>query len=211
MKRIGQKQEELNYYEMFVNNANIALEISTILKEFVEEYDFKVLPKKATEVHKLENDADKNLHRLLNYLIKDFLPPIDREDIVFLTNRIDDTIDYLDEIFINLKILNAQKLRKEFIEYIEIIDKLATLLVSMFTNFKNKKCYEEVHNLVIEINETEEKGDRIFERAVEDLFENEKDSIEIIRWNTIFNELENCIDSFENIANTVDEIILKNN
>ena len=41
MKRIGQKQEELNYYEMFVNNANIALEISTILKEFVEEYDFK--------------------------------------------------------------------------------------------------------------------------------------------------------------------------
>ena len=59
--------------------------------------------------------------------------------------------------------------------------------------------------------ETEEKGDRIFESAVEDLFENEKDSIEIIRWNTIFNELENCIDSFENIANTVDEIILKNN
>jgi len=211
MKKIGQKQEELDYYDMFVNNANIALEITTILKEFVENYDFKSLPQKATEVHKLENDADKNLHRLLNYLIKDFLPPIDREDIVSLTNRIDDTIDYLDEIFINLKILNAQKLKKEFKEFIQIIDKLSTLLVSMFTNFKSKKCYDEVHKLVIEINETEEKGDRIFESAVEDLFENEKDSIEIIRWNTIYNELENCIDSFENIANTVDEIILKNN
>lgn len=210
MKKLEIIKEELDYYEMFINNAKIAVEISAILNKFAENYDFNKLPQVVADVHKYENNADKNLHEILNYLIKDFLPPIDREDIVFLANRMDDTIDYLDEIFINLKTLNVKKLRKEFKIFAQIINKLSTLLNSMITKFKNKNCYAEVHNLVIEINETEEKGDTVFENAIEDLFTNETNSVEIIRWNTIYNELENCIDSFENIANAVDEIILKN-
>ncbi|MBR3697213.1 MAG: DUF47 family protein [Clostridia bacterium] len=210
MKKIEIIKEELDYYEMFINNSKIAMEISAILNEFAENYEFNKLPQIVADVHKLENNADKNLHEILNYLIKDFIPPIDREDIVFLTNRMDDTIDYLDEIFINLKTLNVKKLRKEFIIFAQIINKLSILLNSMITKFKNKNCYAEVHNLIIEINETEEKGDTVFENAIEDLFTNETNSVEIIRWNTIYNELENCIDSFENIANAVDEIILKN-
>lgn len=210
MKKIEIIKEKLDYYEMFINNSKIAMEISAILNEFAENYEFNKLPQIVADVHKLENNADKNLHEILNYLIKDFIPPIDREDIVFLTNRMDDTIDYLDEIFINLKTLNVKKLRKEFIIFAQIINKLSILLNSMITKFKNKNCYAEVHNLIIEINETEEKGDTVFENAIEDLFTNETNSVEIIRWNTIYNELENCIDSFENIANAVDEIILKN-
>ena len=210
MKKIEIIKEKLDYYEMFINNSKIAMEISAILNEFAENYEFNKLPQIVADVHKLENNADKNLHEILNYLIKDFIPPIDREDIVFLTNRMDDTIDYLDEIFINLKTLNVKKLRKKFIIFAQIINKLSILLNSMITKFKNKNCYAEVHNLIIEINETEEKGDTVFENAIEDLFTNETNSVEIIRWNTIYNELENCIDSFENIANAVDEIILKN-
>ena len=63
---------------------------------------------------------------------------------------------------------------------------------------------------IIEINNTEENGDKIYEKSIKNLFTNETNSIEILRWNTIYNSLENCIDSFENVANTVGEIILKN-
>ena len=210
MKKLEIIKEELDYYDMFINDAKIAMEISTILNEYSNSYDFNKLPQVVADVHKFENDADQNLHKILDYLIKDFLPPIDREDIVFLANIIDDTIDYLDEIFINLKILNVKNLREEFKVFAQIINKLSTLLIPMITKFKNKNCYNEVHKLIIEINETEEKGDIVFENAIEDLFTNETNPVEILRWNTIYNELENCIDSFEDIANAVHEIILKN-
>ena len=206
MKKLEIIKEELDYYDMFINDAKIAMEISTILNEYSNSYDFNKLPQVVADVHKFENDADQNLHKILDYLIKDFLPPIDREDIVFLANRMDDTIDYLDEIFINLKILNVKNLREEFKVFAQIINKLSTLLIPMITKFKNKNCYNEVHKLIIEINETEEKGDIVFENAIEDLFTNETNPVEILRWNTIYNELENCIDSFEDIANAVHEI-----
>ena len=48
------------------------------------------------QVHQIENEADKNLHEIINYLIKDFLPPIEREDIITLSYRIDDVIDCID-------------------------------------------------------------------------------------------------------------------
>jgi len=48
------------------------------------------------QVHQIENEADKNLHEIINYLIKDFLPPIEREDIITLSHRIDDVIDCID-------------------------------------------------------------------------------------------------------------------
>lgn len=203
------KQEKLNYYENFLNNAKISVEISNILKNLAEKYNANSIDEVVKEVHKLENDADKNLHNMLNYLIKDFLPPIEREDIILLGNRIDDMIDYLDEIIIKLEILNIETLREEFKDFVEIINRQSNSLIKMLEFFKNPKQYKEVHQLVIDINCTEDEGDRLFEKSIRNLFINEKNPIEVIKWNTIYNGLENCIDSYENIASTVDEIILK--
>ncbi|MCR5186178.1 MAG: DUF47 family protein, partial [Clostridia bacterium] len=183
MKKIGLKEKNLDYYEMFLNNAKIMIDIVKILDKLVENYDKENISEIVKKVHKLENDADKNVHEVLNYLIRDFLPPIDREDIVLLVNRMDDSIDYLDEIVINLNILNVDNLKNEFSSFIKIIDTISNLLVSMLNSFKDKKSYKTVHELIIEINETEEKGDKIFEEAITNLFKNEKDSIEVIKWN----------------------------
>ena len=143
------KQEKLNYYENFLNNAKISVEISNILKNLAEKYNANSIDEVVKEVHKLENDADKNLHNMLNYLIKDFLPPIEREDIILLGNRIDDMIDYLDEIIIKLEILNIETLREEFKDFVEIINRQSNSLIKMLEFFKNPKQYKEVHQLVI--------------------------------------------------------------
>ena len=78
------KKEELNYFDNFVKNANYALESAKILKEYIDNFDANKSIEKENMVHNLENEADKNQHLVLNYLIKDFLPPIDREDIIML-------------------------------------------------------------------------------------------------------------------------------
>ena len=210
MKDFRLKEKNFNYYDEFIKNANIAIEISTILKKHAENYDINNSTEIEEKVHKLENDADKNLHETIDYLVKDFLPPIDREDIVLLVNKIDDIIDYLDEIAINFNILNIVVLRDNFLEFMELFNKVSVLLKEMLENFKDKKKNEEVYKYLIEINNIEENGDRLYEKAIKSLFTNEKDPIEIIKWKTIYNTLENGIDSFESVANTIGEIVLKN-
>ncbi len=210
MKDFRLKEKNFNYYDEFIKNANIAIEISTILKTHAENYDINNSTEIEEKVHKLENDADKNLHETIDYLVKDFLPPIEREDIVLLVNKIDDIIDYLDEIAINFNILNIVVLRDNFLEFMELFNKVSVLLKEMLENFKDKKKHEEVYKYLIEINNIEENGDRLYEKAIKSLFTNEKDPIEIIKWKTIYNTLENGIDSFESVANTIGEIVLKN-
>lgn len=210
MKDFRLKEKNFNYYDEFIKNANIAIEISTILKKHAENYDINNSTEIEEKVHKLENDADKNLHETIDYLVKDFLPPIEREDIVLLVNKIDDIIDYLDEIAINFNILNIVVLRDNFLEFMELFNKVSVLLKEMLESFKDKKKHEEVYKYLIEINNIEENGDRLYEKAIKNLFTNEKDPIEIIKWKTIYNTLENGIDSFESVANTIGEIVLKN-
>ena len=207
---LGFKENKLDYFDKFIKNADIAVQISTILKKYIDNFDGSISKEIEEQVHKLENEADQNLHDTLDFLAKDFLPPIEREDIVLLTNKIDDTIDYLDEIAINFNILNIDFLRIDFKEFIITINNLSNLLKEMLEKFKDKKNYGEVHKYTIDINKIEETGDKIFENAISNLYKNETNAIEIIKWNTIYNTLENCIDSYESVADTVNEIILKN-
>ena len=211
MKTLKLKEKKFDYYDKFINDAEITVEISNILKTYSENFDINTSTEIENKVHKLENDADKNLHETLEHLIKDFLPPIEREDIVLLANKIDDIVDYLDEIAINFNILNITVLRNDFKEFIDIINKLAVLLKEMLERFRDKKSFNEIHKFIIEINNIEENGDKIYENSIKYLFKNETNSIEVLKWNIIYNTLENCIDSFESVANTIEEIILKNN
>lgn len=210
MKNFKIKEPKFDYYDEFIKNADIALEMTNILKDYVENFDINNSQEIEEKVHKLENDADRNLHKILSFLVKDFLPPIDREDIVLLANKLDDTIDYIDEIVINLDILDINTLRDNFKEFVEIINKMSIMLKGMFEGFKNTKKYEEIHKLVVCINNIEEEGDKIYEKAIREIFQNESNSVEILKWNTIYNSLENCFDSYESVANTLDEIVLKN-
>ena len=210
MKNFRLKEKNFDYYDEFVKNANIALEISTILKKHAENFEINNSTEIEKKVHRLENEADKNLHEIMDYLAKDFLPPLEREDIVLLVNKIDDIIDYLDEIAINFNILNIVVLRENFLEFMDIFYKLSILLKEMLEKFKDKKKHEEVNKYIIEINNIEESGDRLYENSIKSLFKTETNPIEVIKWNTIYNTLEDGIDSFESVANTIGEIILKN-
>ena len=204
------KRKELNYFDEFIKNADIALEISKMLKEYVDSFDANISEEIEMQVHQLENEADKNLHEILNYLIKDFLPPIEREDIIMLSNRIDDTIDCIDEVVINLDILNVTSLREDFKEFIDLIYQCCTELKLMLEKFKKIKEYDETGKIIVNINRLEEIGDKVYQKAIRELYQFEKNPIEVSAWTIIYNSLEECVDACESVASCVGEIILKN-
>ena len=204
------KKEELNYYNEFVVNIDICSHMVHILKEYIASFNYGEAGQTESLVHKLENDADHNLHNILNYLIKDFLPPIDREDIVRLANKIDDLADSIDEVVINIDILNVVYLRNDIKDFIELISQNCINLKAIMEKFKNKKSYPEVRELIIKTNKLEEIGDKMFQNAIRNLYQKEKNPVEILKWHTIYNSLEACVDLCEEVANTVEEIMMKN-
>lgn len=205
------KKEKLDYFEEYVNNINYIVESVKILENTIENYDREVLKKAMEEVHKLENEADKEFHKMRKYLISDFLPPIDREDIALLCYKLDNVEDYIDEILINFKILNITKIKKEELkEYIELLSDASEQLKQIFNNLKNLKNTSIISEEIIKINYIEEAADRQYEKLMEKLYTEEKDAIEIIKWTTIYTCFENIFDACEEVGNCIENIIVKN-
>ncbi len=204
------KKEELNYYDEFINMSNYAVEISKAMKGLSESYDYEKIKEQEKTVHEKENEADKNQHKILNYLIKDFVPPIEREDIINITRKLDDVIDNIDEVMIDLDILSTKVLRPDFPKYVELLEVATSKMKELFVAFKNMEKYDEVNKLVIAINGVEEQGDKLFQQSIRDLYSSENDAVEVARWTTIYNGLEDCFDSVEHVSECVDEAFMKN-
>ncbi len=204
------KKEEYNYFNEYVKNSKYIVESAEILKETVSNYSQEVLQENITKVHKLENDADKTLHNMRAFLIKDFLPPIDREDIVLIGHRLDDIEDFIDEILINFNILNISKVREDVLEFTEILIECANSVKDALENFENFKKADVVKEKTIAINVLEEKADRMYEKAMKNLYKEEKDPVEIIKWTTIYNCMENTTDACERIADSLEDVVMKN-
>ena len=204
------KKEEYNYFNEFVKNSKYIVESAEILKETIANYSEAKLEENIAKVHKLENEADKTLHDMRSYLIKDFLPPIDREDIVLIGHRLDDIEDYLDEILINFNILNISSVREDALEFTELLIKCANSVKDALENFENFKKAEVVKEKTIAINVLEERADRMFEKAMKKLYKEEKDPLEIIKWTTIYNCMENTTDACEKIADCLEDVVVKN-
>ena len=102
------KKEKYNYFEEFIKITEYIEESSNKLKELMNDYNVENLDRSIEEIHKLEHSSDKVVHKMRENLIKDFLPPIEREDIAVIVNKLDDIEDGIDEIAIDFKILNIK-------------------------------------------------------------------------------------------------------
>ncbi len=204
------KKEEYNYFDEFVNNSNFIVESAEILKQTLENYTLNKLEENVKKVHKLENEADHALYKMRNYLIKDFLPPIDREDIILIGHKLDDIEDDIDEILINLNIYHIENIRTEMFELVDLLVECCKSVKEALEHFKNSKKSDIVKQKTIEINRLEEKGDKLFENAMKELYSKEKDSVEIVKWTEMFKCLENAIDACEDIADSIEDVIMKN-
>ena len=204
------KKEEFNYFDEFAKSAKLATEAIGELKNYILNFNKENSEEEMKKIHEIENKADKNLHELKNYLLRDFLPPIDREDILEIANKIDDFIDDIDEIVIDLNIYNISEITSEIKELIELLENATKILYDLIIEFKNFKKIQEIKQKVVEVNKIEEQADKIYEKAIKQLYKEETNAIKIMKLSNIYEIIENGFDSCELIADLIDDVLLKN-
>lgn len=204
------KKENYNYFDEFIRLTDYIVESAKILEEVFTNFDVETLNDKTIEVHKLENEADLIIHKMGNYLIKDFLPPIDREDIAKIGHKLDDIEDAIDEILINLKILNITEIKPNVKEILDILLLTTEAVKDIFLNFKHLKRIDLIKEKIIEVNDLEEKGDKAYEKLMSELYKTETNAVELVKWTNIYNCLEGAIDFCEQVGDCVEDVILIN-
>jgi len=176
--------------------------------------DFKVqsvadLKELSIKMKKYETFGDKLIHELIVMLNKSFMTPIEREDILALANKMDDVLDGTEHCIAHFEMFSFIDFDESMRTFLKYITKSADEIVSAI-ELLNKKNLLSMRNHIILIKDYERECDEVSRYSIKQLFLNEKDPIRLIIFKDIYNQLEDIADSCQDVANTLETIIMRN-
>src|SRR5690625_4358967 len=83
------------FYVLFEKVSDTLEEMSTLLKESVNQDDVEKRKELSKRIKSLEHTNDETTHRIFVELGQNFVTPFDREDIHTLASTLDDIADYI--------------------------------------------------------------------------------------------------------------------
>ncbi|MFA9422172.1 MAG: DUF47 domain-containing protein [Sedimentibacter sp.] len=204
------RKNEFNYFDGFIKLSEFCCDAAKMLDEILKDFNVNMLQEQMKHMHNLEHAADLEGHEITRKLAKEFITPIEREDIVMLLHEIDDITDCIEDVLLHMYMYNVKEIRDDAIRFSDIILKSCKELTLTFQEFKHFRKSKEIHKNIIKINKLEEDGDNLYTEAVRRLHMTNENAIDIMTWTVAFNRLEKCCDACEDAANVVEGIIMKN-
>ncbi len=201
--RLLPREEE--FFDLFVEVAERNKEAAQLLHDL-----FEAAPERRTpiveRIKRLEHEADQVTHEVVNRLDRTFITPLDREDIHQLASDLDDVMDVMDGTARRAQIFHIGAAPAGVRQLTEVIQRMVSVLAEGVGRLKKG---DDVMKCCVEAKKLEEEGDAIYHEVLGELFEKERDALEVIKWKEIYDNLERTLDEAEDVTNVLESITLK--
>lgn len=193
------------FYELFRRDIAACKAGATALLTMVHEY--KDPRNWARRIHEIENDGDNITEEIFALLIRSITTPLDREDMIALGSIIDDVLDAVDEVATMLNLYGIKTPSVYLLEastlLVEAVESLAIAIDRLETGQDFEPQVQNVHRLETEC-------DSLYHNAIAELFLPDTYApIEVIKWNRLYDLMENALDKCEDVSNVLHNIVLK--
>lgn len=196
---------EEEFFDLFVQVAKRTNEAAGRLRELFDAPAERRTPI-VEAIKRLEHECDQVTHEVVNRLDRTFITPLDREDIHQLISDLDDVMDVIDGTARRAQIFRLGAAPPGIKLLAEMIAKITAVNEQAVSRLKKG---DDVMKYCVEAKSLEEEGDALYHEALGQLFEKEKDAIELVKWKEIYDNLERTLDEAEDVANVVESIALK--
>ena len=204
------RKQDAYYFDNFIACAEESCHAASLLRKVLGDFKPQELEKYLEEIHEIENRADGKKHEMLDRLAKEFIPPIEREDIVELSQHIDTVTDKVEDVLMRVYMGNAQEIEPDALEMTDVVIQCCEKVRELLTDFADFRRSKNLKELIIQINALEETSDRLFMKSMRKLHTECTDPLHIIVWREIYIYLERCADACEHVADTVESVVMKN-
>jgi len=197
-----------SFYDLFDKSAANVLESGRVFRKML---DASPSERKGyrKQLEDLEHRGDEITHTIYNELSTTFITPIDREDIHGLASSLDDIVDMIEAATLRMELYNITTLPSSVIALADVlirsIEEVSRVL-PMLSDMRNEMRIREG---CVRVNSYENQADTIYHQAIADLFNTVSDAIEIIKVKELLNDLETATDKCEQVANLLENILLK--
>ena len=200
--------KDKKFFPLFEEASSNLIEIATNLHEAVN------LPLKEREVLFQKIDAleqkGEDITRQTNLeLSRNFITPFDREDIHSLITSIDNVADNLHGAASRMRLYQVDKITKSILKLTEINLEACQNIDIAVRELRDLKKIKNITDACVRINKLENKSDNVYDKAVLDLFENETDAKNIIKYKEVLSVLETAADKCKSVASVLESISVK--
>ena len=195
---------ETTFYELFTEMATHLVLGADLLAQMLDTGTDK--ESIGEQMREAEHQADETTHKIIKRANSTFITPFDREDIYRLASSLDDVMDFMEETVDLVGLYELGDLPADFAPQVEVLQRATQLTAEAMPRLRTMKDLEEYW---IEINRLENQGDRSYRRILAKLFSGNYKSLEVLKLKDVVDSLEHAIDALESVANTVEQIAVK--
>lgn len=201
LRLIPREESFFDLFEQMAENVQKgADELLGLLKDYTD------LERRAGRVLDIEHDGDEITHEVMRRLNTTFITPFDREDIHRLASSLDDVLDHVEAA---AEYLQLHKIEAPLGQMVSIAETLAQAARTTSESMPDLRKMKNLEKYWVEINRLENEGDRLYRRAIADLFSGEYKTMDVLKYKDIIEEIESAIDRLEDVANIIEGIVLK--
>ena len=195
---------ERKFFRMFSDVSENLTEGARLLHDILKNPND--LTTRIGRLQEIEHRGDEMTHDIIRMLNQTFITPFDREDIHLLSSSLDDVLDFVNGAAVRMTLYRVTVPPPAAIDLAALIVKQSeelSLAVSLLES--NQKVLDHC----VEVNRLENEADRVSRRAIAELFEHEKDPIQLIKIKELYEVLETATDKAEDAANVLEAVVLK--
>ncbi len=201
--------KDQKFFDLFRDDAANLREGALALQELVDH--FEDVERKYEHIKRIEHQGDNITHELFTRLRDTFITPLEREDIHGLASGLDDVLDCIEGVASRMWTF---KLARPTPELKKLVDIIVKAVDQIFEAIDHLESLAHVHAFCKQINILEYEADVVCREAIAELFEKAETAAELkdlIKLKEIYTRLEVAADRCEDVANVIEEIILKSN
>jgi len=203
--RFSLAPREERFFDMFEGSVDVVLKGVRLVNDLLQ--DYTDVEQKCKVIREVEHQGDLNTHRIVEALNRSFVTPIDRDDIYQLNSSLDDVLDFAEALASRLALFRIQSTTPEMREFGDLLVKATEQIAGAVHSLRK---LDHLMSFCREIKRLENLGDDLSRKAISDLFEQEKDPVQIIKLKEIYGRMESAMDKCEDIANIIETIVVKN-
>jgi uncharacterized protein len=205
VKALSFVPREKRFYDLFEQQASILVSAGALLKETLDEAGD--LSDRRREIKDLERLGDGVTYEIVRSLNETFVTPFDHEDISALAAGLDDILDYIEEIADTVNLYRITTVPRPASE---LADLLAQAVVQLERAVGKLRSDKKDGEYAIEVHRLEDVGDSTSRHAIAELFQGQRDPLEVIKLKDLYGLLEDALDRCEDVANVIENIASKN-
>lgn len=200
--------KDKKFFPLFHQHAQILVDMASTLHEAVNVKQEEREPF-FNKLGELEEESEKLMATVNFELSKNFLTPFDREDIYALTSKMNEVTDYIDGSASRMRLYQVDKVKKSIRKITEANLEACQQIQKAIKSLEGFKDLKAVLKSCEKINKLENKVDNIYDKEIYEIFNENENVKEIIKYKEVFSALETTTDKCKYVADVLEGISVK--